>query len=371
MDLIDTISIIISLGLGIITSYEDIKENKIRNKWVGPAILIAIILFIIRIILIKFSGSQVAPGYIKEYLFNSVITFAVGFMIWELKLWNAADAKLFLAYAMLIPFKFYYKGYMNRFPSFVLLTNTFLPYLVFGFSYSLFKIKKSDFKKIFRRIIRQTSTSLFLLVGLFWMSSKFLSLIPIPILSNLNMIFTVVIMVIFQKYLKIKLNYLGIGLTILALIFDIKYFDLKLLVQLLKTLFLYMFVRFFILSTGFKIFTKRVRIADLKPGMVLADEILKKDEEYIANEKILISITQAFFQKASYEKLIKNKPEGISKQDIKKIQTQRKLNKLKSYSLNIAKTVAFAPFLLFGVILTLLSKGSVLTFLYILIEKFI
>lgn len=132
-----------------------------------------------------------------------------------------------------------------------------------------------------------------------------------------------------------------------------------------------MVVRFFILNTGFKIFSKRVRLADLKPGMVLADEIIETDEKCFLRQKIFISISQAIFQKASYKKAIKNKPQGISKADIKKIAKLRKDKKLDAYSINVAKTIPFAPFLFIGVLTTILSRGSILTVIYILIEKFI
>ncbi len=366
--IIDILSIICVIILGIITSYEDIKENKIRNKWVGPAILIALVLFIARIASVKILGQGLVSGYIWEYLSNFVLSFGVGFVIWELKLWNAADSKLMLAYAALIPFTFYYWGYTDKFPSFTLFTNTFIPYLLIGTTYLIIKTdKKTIWDVIKQKVIRTLPSSLSMIIGFLWITNKFTSLLNFSGTERFNIVIVIAMMIISERYLKVKVTYLGIGLSLLAVILDFNMFDLKFFLKMLKTIFFYIMLRFFIVSLGFKFFTKRVRVADLEPGMVLADKIIESEGKYRVQERIQISISQAVLEKVKADDVIKPNPEGLSKEEIEKIKNLRKSKKLDIYSVNIAKIYPFAPFLFLGVILTLICKGSVLTRIYMLL----
>ena len=72
------------LFLGIITSYEDIKYGKIRNKWIIPAVIYAIVvnflLFFIYFFFVK--GQMPRIGYLVELFISVVISLVLGFVLW-------------------------------------------------------------------------------------------------------------------------------------------------------------------------------------------------------------------------------------------------------------------------------------------------
>jgi len=156
------------LIIGIITSYEDFKFSKIRNKWVIIGLSYAALAYIFLGIL---TLSQSLRGDLflgfDKFCINFLVSVCVAYILWHSKIWGAGDAKLFICYASLIPISQYSKGYFGYyFASFFLLVAFFVPATVFivmrsshflirqacvGFGFDKFKaFAKSRFLKITR-----------------------------------------------------------------------------------------------------------------------------------------------------------------------------------------------------------------------------
>ncbi|MDD3087442.1 MAG: hypothetical protein PHP89_02630 [Candidatus Omnitrophica bacterium] len=136
------------LFIGVITSYEDFTISKIRNKWVILGILYPLfcysLLYLLAFVkLIDYGG--VNNAYIISKLVNAAIGIIVAYGIWKFGAWSAGDAKLFIAYTLLIPLDFYSKGYVKFFPSLILLFNIFIPLLTAITLTALFSLLKSAF----------------------------------------------------------------------------------------------------------------------------------------------------------------------------------------------------------------------------------
>jgi len=86
--------------------------------------------------------------YVLKVYLNAGIALLLGYLIWRFNGWSAGDAKLFTLFAFLIPLKFYSASYLNYFPSFALLVNTFLLILLFLMGEALFFGLKNGFKLI-------------------------------------------------------------------------------------------------------------------------------------------------------------------------------------------------------------------------------
>ncbi len=101
--MLEQLILIFIVAFGLITSYEDIRFNRIRNKWV----LLAISFGVFVSIFVFISNPKLTiPGggpYLVEFYLNVLCTFVLGYILWYTGLWSAGDAKLFLAYAFLIP----------------------------------------------------------------------------------------------------------------------------------------------------------------------------------------------------------------------------------------------------------------------------
>lgn len=142
--------------IGLITSYEDFRYGKIRNKWIilGFVWALAAYSFFFTWNLFHFGGlsGEIPISFLWDSLLNGFAALGVAYLIWRLEGWSAGDAKLFFVFSLLIPASFYQKSYLPIFPSFALLVNIFIPLLLFLFVKSCFvfftarKLKGCRFK---------------------------------------------------------------------------------------------------------------------------------------------------------------------------------------------------------------------------------
>ncbi|MCK9573111.1 MAG: hypothetical protein M0R20_01740 [Candidatus Omnitrophica bacterium] len=102
---------------GIITTYTDIKNGKIKNTHLIAILSIAIVIY----------GASITMGIFKLSLaiaVNLAVGLLLGFILYVLGTWKAGDAKLFFLYSfLLIPNK---NSYALFLPCFTLFANIFL-----------------------------------------------------------------------------------------------------------------------------------------------------------------------------------------------------------------------------------------------------
>jgi len=112
--------------IGLVTSYQDCKEGKIKNKWIVLGLVWGLGIYFLFLIfgLLSFS-------YVFKVLINSIIALIFGYILWYFNLWSAGDAKLFFIFSLLLPLEYYWRSALPYFPSFVLLINIFIPILLF------------------------------------------------------------------------------------------------------------------------------------------------------------------------------------------------------------------------------------------------
>lgn len=146
--------------IGILSSYEDFKFSRIRNKFILFGLIYSLSIYLLAWILyILFSRGSAFTG-IKGMLYpliwnfhkwciNLITVTLVAYILWHLKMWGAGDAKLFICFAALIPIGQYSKVYFDYyFASFLLLLTIFIPCTVFLLIKSaIFFLKKALFQK--------------------------------------------------------------------------------------------------------------------------------------------------------------------------------------------------------------------------------
>jgi len=345
------------LFLGLLTSYEDIKKGKIRNKWIVVALIYALLAYVAIIAFSLIKGMAINYTYFLEVSVNVVIALAVGFAGWWTNLWSSGDAKLFLAYSALVPLTMYSNFYVQYFPSFVLLINTFIPFFFYATVKILFtslRVKKELFKEIKLKEIYPIAINL---IWVMWLPRLIFSALNISLGFFLNFVIIFTLMITLRKLFKKGFFVISLALCALRLIFDYSYITTMQFVQ--ETgLFLVVFVGiiYFIPKLGSKLFVSQVKIGDLKPRMILAESIYKKGAKY---ERA----TTAAKMKAEGKAIIASSAEGLTIADIKKIQKLHKEKKLSFNEIMVQQTMPFAPFMFGGALLTLLAKGNVLSFL--------
>ncbi len=375
--------------IGLITSYEDIRYGKVKNKWIILGLvwgLIVIIAFLIWYPIApsvsNFYYSQIKHlpddvskpvvtvnlDYLVRVIINAVIALVIAFLMWRFNAWAAGDAKLFTVYALLIPLGYYWKTYLSIFPSFVLLVNIFIPiflYLLirataYFIKFIYLKIsqprvvnkkrKPFDKKKIWGRIksmgiILLTFINIFLFFGLF--KEPIESNFSIDITSLYMFIFVGLILFsgylgkIFQKPIAIKII---IALLVLILAYGFSTSPIntwQVLERTVKMMIVFMtiltlfraLIDFHVSKTG----TKEIKIEELDVNMNLDDQILNRT-----------NIGRIY-------------PGGLTLKQVEKVKKWLKKNEQGIKTIKIYKPFPFVTWMFIGVIITLILKSSFLS----------
>lgn len=342
-------------GFGILTSLEDIREGKIKNKYIIIALAFALI--------INFNNIFVGQSYFFATLINFAISFLVGVLLWHFHFWTAGDAKLFFSYGFLIPLSVYSYRYFYYFPSLELLINTYIVIMFAIVANLLIKtdakekvhILKSSFDK--KNLIEM----FFITFGFSWLLSVFLGIFGI----ELNFFIILIILIILRRVIeKSYIFKLSIIVSIARVFFD--YSNIVTLSFLfnfsLGYLFFIIAIQFF-QSLGSFIFTKPLKIKDLKPGMMPFELIVKTSGGYSK------TITLPLKNNKKYT-LLYRPNKLFDKKDIEIIKKLYRERKIKSDNIKIQQTLPFAPFLFIGFLLTVLFQGNVVGILKTYIYRF-
>jgi Flp pilus assembly protein protease CpaA len=313
MSQLDLFFLIPLFAFGIICSYTDIKYGKIKNLWVGIGLIWVTLLYsYLALKASVFSPNVQNVRYLFEIIINGSLAIIIGFCIWSLKLWAAGDAKLFSLYVFLVPLSFYKNSYVPYFPALDLLVNTFCLII-------LFLTLEASFLGL-RRLL----------------SNK-----KLTIQKRINFA------ALAKTYLVFLTTLIGIKFVIDPLVrFSSHYLPYQDLILL--TLLIFVFRGFLFgpllknkLATGVMIvFTGGYLILSLVSHETTAlFQMLKTSLIYMTAVRIIMHFIDRHLER---EALVKNEKEK---------------------EIRIYKSFAFAPFMLAGCIVTLLVKGSLITFL--------
>jgi hypothetical protein len=306
--------------IGIIVAYEDFKEGKIKNKWILLGFLCGISIystfFLLKILEFYFhiSFSEIflpSFSYFLRTLINAVLSFAIGYLLWYLDIWAAGDAKLFFLFSFLLPLKYYWKTALPFFPSFVLLINTFVPLLIFLFFTNFYLLVKQIFQ----------------------MSQMKIKIKEILINSKIK------VKKNFINYLKIS-----IGILIISLLFQVVNLEIGEKFNQNSWKWTIVFLIIFLFQKIFgKFLMKSVVLFFLFLGLFFYSVI----GEFIWHKKIILQFPVFLKNSVLF---------AIIFFIISKI--------LSESSTHAKKNLPFAFWLLLGVIITLLLKGSILSFIF-------
>ncbi len=108
--------------LGLVVSYEDWKERKIRNRWIlaGLGLCAAFLTFFLVNSALGYGGVRLASnydeavlldighyympwGYYARLALHAALSFACAYALWRYSVWPAGDAKLFIVFALILP----------------------------------------------------------------------------------------------------------------------------------------------------------------------------------------------------------------------------------------------------------------------------
>ena len=367
IQLLELLNLPMILFIGIITSVQDMKDRKIRNKWVILGLIYSFLTFIFMLIYMKNKNLPLNINYLRIYFVNLFISLIIGFMLWMINLWTAGDAKIFLTYSALIPLSVYKLGKIGFFPSYILLINTFTLAFVY---FSIRIILKLDFKTLIQELKKTFNPNLIFsfivfIFGFNFLTTWFFNLLRIPSNFVTTGFFILIMMLFIKNVLKISLTFIGSVLSVFQIIFNYSsVFTRSFLIRFGLQVFFFLFLRYFILNLGFSAFSKYIYIEDLEEGMSLAENILKEGDNYKKEREISISFIQSIFDVIEKEprSILENKTK-LTQKDIILIKKLHSRGKLSEHQILVFEKIHFALFIFIGVLLTLLSKGNFLIYL--------
>jgi hypothetical protein len=358
------------IALGIITSIEDLKEGKIRNKYILISIFYAILANIIVIIvgyILAILNKQIYIvhwSYLLEWLVGAILSLVLGFIIWYAKLWTEGDAKLYFAYALLVPLSIYNFGYVKYFPSLIILINTFIPLIVYYFIKIIIKSCMSadmeQIKKFFN--IGNLITPLLLIFCISWLGQL---LGIVTKISLLNYFLLLLITIVIQRIFKKSLLPFLIIVSVLRLIIDKSNLSLTYFLPFISLAAIAIILNFVLNNISSKVIYSKASISDLKPGMTvvtLPDDSAKLEKGHKSINVIL-------------DRLLSEQGAGsmqleLNSNNIKQISEYASRNKIKNALFNVKDTMPFAPFIFGGVLITIFLKGNMMGNIFRL-EKYI
>ncbi|MFW6014335.1 MAG: hypothetical protein ACOCQG_04130 [Candidatus Nanoarchaeia archaeon] len=356
------------LILGSIITYTDTKYGKIPNKCIfygllygGGVLFIAFIYTALNDL--EFTMQMTEGGDEFSFFFETLVNFLlaslIGILFWSIGSWCAADAKLFMAFALLTPVFIYEEGYIRYFPSLAILINTFTVVLIVcGFEllrscrrHIIYSTKELFSKP---REILLGAAIVFIITWAIRIPFSYLG-IKQGILETL-LVLLIVIKIFGAIIQKLdKYMYIGIGgLCVLRILLDNHIFSLDFLRNFGLLLLFFVFIRLFLQELAEEAFSSRINITGLKRGMIITDHFVKDKthDNYFwtknpsKNEKIIFS----------------PKPEGIGKKEATFIKKLYKKGLIPQDTLRISSNLYFGPYIFAGTIMALLFKGHIIVF---------
>ena len=245
--------------LGIVTSYEDIKYGKIRNKWILLAIFYTIVMNAM-LFLLGYNNFD----YSIRFLTNGILSLLIGFMIWYANLWTAGDAKLFFAYSLLISPAATLKSINFAFID--ILINTFVPASAFLLFFALVKTttkEKISYAKEALDPNKLLKSALFIF-ALMWPAGILASFLPVKGILVIIAIISVFLLYKLEKFLSAGvLMAVIISLSLSRILFDKSVFFADSWVHFFFVFIIFIILRLFsrISSTNFtgKISPKKIK----------------------------------------------------------------------------------------------------------------
>jgi len=350
------------LLLGIVTSYDDIKHGKIRNRYIIYALVASVI-----VNSILFFAGLIDFSYIIRLSATVLFALIIGFFIWYIGYWSAGDAKLFTAFTALIPLTAY-KQPGN--PLLHLIVNIFVPIFLFFIIYVLIRTNIQQKMGIVKRTLHWKNIANYLLTifSIGWIVSFLFGMLKNSIYPNLpqNMLINLVCIMIFSSALmklsemnfmkRIGVDYLKITIAI-ALLRIVFNFQQMLLLSFWQNFIITTLIYGLVmiaLNEISDLFINHVDIPLLKEGMIPAEDVIKTKKGYI-KQKI-----SSYSQMSSSKSIFEANADGLTKKDIKKLNGLYKKRKIEEH-LAVQQTIPFAPFISLGALLTVVCGGSFIT----------
>ncbi len=343
--------ILVPIILGILISYEDFKKGIIKN------------IYIIILLLFGVFFQLLVYGFSFQIVPRIIYCLIISFGLWWLGMWPAGDAKFFTVLMLFFPPNLI----TNKSIIFDFLVNCFVPIFCFYIFFLVYR-SRTDILKNALKFSFNPYTLFFIFImfiGFLWVFGIFLNIfnIPLDFFSSLFIVFFgfEILHALSGPRTEIAFTFMAI----IRIILDYKtVFTLNFILNITLSILVFIFFRFFILYLGFRLYTKEIKIENLKHGMILAENIYKKGRKYHKLSTLTMSFVEIMSQK-KYKFI--HSLNYLKTKDVKKIKKLLKRKKFSFDTILINEKQHFAFFIFLGFLITLLIKTNFISYIYSLI----
>lgn len=344
--------------MGIVASYTDLKYGIIKNSLIGIGFIIGSFINFFEI-LFHFQNFSIV-------ILNLFLSFLICFFLWLLGILPGGDAKLIIAFSFLIPPSFYKYVYLSLFPSLSLLVNIFvipaLIFLVLAFYYG----DKGKVKKVFKEeVYPERILNFFILaISVYGFVRFLINMLGLPSNFFTSSVFVFLFFLILRSLNLSRVKIYMIYLLLILLNFYFipsQFFSINYLISSVFVAF-YGIILTFLFFFSDLVYSEEVKIKDLKPGMRLAEIIVKRGKYYVKENFRLRAFIDILYLS---EKRVKENILYIDEYNLRKLKTLSEKRLLKFDKIRVTKTIPFAPFITIGTAITIFLKGQfILSFFF-------
>lgn len=298
---------------------------------------------------------------------------AAAFLMYYLGIWSPGDSKLFWGVSMALPPTLYSLGRW-RYPPFVIAVNTFVPYFLAMMIYILTKTSLRQKGQVLRatlapRFLLRFVLSLVSFTGVSALINRFL---PFNLDYFSAIILFVALFSLFDRFVaQDKQLYFLLpfsAVSVLLALGNPSYF----LAMMVITAGLFLFLRFFVATLGDFVFVQEVNIRNLENGAVPANVIVKgREGKYTAREVSFASFVSIASRSRGAEMIMDITPEGLSQEKVTELKELAEAGHFAAFDdkVKVQEAIPFAPIILSGVVLTIISHGVFLERLVKLVSR--
>ncbi len=348
------ISIIgVVLAVCLYVSYTDVKHRKIGNLYTYGLVLFGLICQGVFVYL----GATTLP----QALWLLLGGLAVAFLMYYMGIWSPGDSKLFWGVSMALPPTLYNLGWW-RYPPFIVAVNTFVPYFL---TVTITILTETSWQQKWQVLQSILAPNFLLRLGLsmicFTGLSVFLNmLLPFNLDYFASIILFVVLFSLFDRFVeKKKQIYFLLPFALVSLyaaVNDVFYFVTTMVI----TTALFLVLRFFIANLGDHLFVKEVDVSTLEKGVVPANVIIRdRKGNYGLYEVSFASFVSMASRPRDSQIIMDMTPEGLSEDKVSELKELAQQGHFDAFGgkIKVQEAMPFAPIVLVGVVLTIVSRG--------------
>jgi hypothetical protein len=358
--------LVVVVAVCLYTSYTDIRFKKIGNLYTYGLVALGLVCQAVFV----YQGITTT----LEVLWLAVGGLAIAFLMYYLGIWSPGDSKLFWGLAMALPPTLYNRLGQWQYPPFVIIVNTFVPYFLVTMIAILARTTWQQKWRVLKGILapRFLLTFGLSLISFMGLSALLNGLLPFKLDFFAIIILYIVLFSLFDRFVRRERQlYFLAPFAFVSLYLAWNNLGFYLVVMAITGV-LFLLFRFFVANLSDWLFVEEKDIEALHKGAVPANIIVRdKEGQYAVQQVSYTSFVSLASRPRDGEVIMDLTPEGLSEGKVAELKALSAAGHFAAFGnrVQIQKSMPFAPIILVGVLITILSRGVFMERLLALVAR--